>query len=212
MRKEGTNAAPRGRSVPRTTHRAAAALPPSSAARARCGPQRNFRPRHFSPHAPRASPWRPSRKPRTTSSTPRRRRCRTRSAPATPAHRPRAPVARAMAARSAGTPFGPLLKFTPEDQALLVELCKKPFERQAKHFISAFWDRSYLKTQALRTRIKRSATYLYLVPGIHLSTKAKEAMNRRNSRRTSSWKSASVRSRSTTCGRPSRPSTLILIE
>ena len=24
----------------------------------------------------------------------------------------------------------PLLKFTPEDQALLVELCKKPFERQ----------------------------------------------------------------------------------
>jgi len=42
------------------------------------------------------------------------------------------------------TPFdaGPLLKFTPEDQALLVELCKKPFERQAKHFINAFWDRA----------------------------------------------------------------------
>ena len=45
------------------------------------------------------------------------------------------------------TPFqdGPVLKFTPEDQALLVELCKKPFERQAKHFINAFWDRSSSK-------------------------------------------------------------------
>ena len=45
------------------------------------------------------------------------------------------------------TPFqdGPLLKFTPEDQALLVELCKKPFERQAKHFINAFWDRASSK-------------------------------------------------------------------
>ena len=25
---------------------------------------------------------------------------------------------------------------------MLVELCKKPFERQAKHFINAFWDRA----------------------------------------------------------------------
>jgi hypothetical protein len=43
---------------------------------------------------------------------------------------------------SLGPSSGPLLKFTPEDQALLVELCKKPFERQAKHFINAFWDRA----------------------------------------------------------------------
>jgi len=46
---------------------------------------------------------------------------------------------------SLGPSSGPLLKFTPEDQALLVELCKKPFERQAKHFINAFWDRSSTK-------------------------------------------------------------------
>ena len=65
-----------------------------------------------------------------------------------PAKRPslgQAPAAKQPATPGAApaTPFndGPLLKFTPEDQSLLVELCQKPFERQAKHFINAFWDR-----------------------------------------------------------------------
>ena len=50
-------------------------------------------------------------------------------------------------AKAAPFDGGPLLKFTPEDQALLVELCQKPFERQAKHFINAFWDRATANCQ-----------------------------------------------------------------
>ena len=32
-------------------------------------------------------------------------------------------------------------KFTKADQDALVELCKKPYAMQAKHFLNAFWMR-----------------------------------------------------------------------